>query len=252
MTEEEQLIKKRLLELARKSDGGGYYTFSDFLGVAEQSLFAQIKPSLRNGSYAVFGGAEGCERIMVRFGDSDDIGYEVPYPISVIKVEPKAAKFADKLTHRDFLGAILNLGIERKTLGDIVIRDNVGYIFANESISEYIASSLERVKRTDVKNSIIDSIPEGELFKTEERSIQISGERLDAIVAKVFSLSREEAQSLFKKRLVFVSGRLTENVSYTPKENETVSVRGFGRFIYKGVYGLSKKGKLNVSIQLYV
>lgn len=252
MISDTELLKKRFLELARKSFGSGIFTFTDFLGLAEQSAFAEIKKELRGVTYEAFGGAVGAERVMIRFGSEDEIGYSLPFPISVIKAEPVSQKYADKLTHRDFLGAILNLGIERDVLGDIVIIDNVGYIFAKEDIASYIADSLTKVKRTDMKVCVTDTLPEGELYRTERKTVQVSGERLDAIIAKVFSLSRDDAQSLFKKRLVFADGRQIDSTSYTPKENEKISVRGHGRFIYVGEQSLSRKGKKNVAINLYV
>ncbi len=252
MTADTELIKKRLVELGRKSYNSGIFTFTDFLGLAEQSAFSEVKRELSGIPYKVFGGAEGAERVIIRFGSEEELGYSMPYPISIIKVEPQSQKYADRLTHRDFLGALLNLGIERHTLGDIVIIDNVGYIFALESIAPYIADSLIRVRRTDVSVSIITELPEGELYRTERKTVQISSERLDAVIARVYSLSREDAQALFKKRLVFADGREIDSSSYTPKENEKISVRGHGRFIYIGRQSLSKKGKLNVAVEMYV
>jgi RNA-binding protein YlmH len=252
MTADLELIKRRFIELGRKSQGSDIFTFTDFLGLAEQSAFNEIKKELRGVHYEAFGGAVGAERVIIRFGSEDELGYSVPYPISVVKAEPLSPKYADKLTHRDFLGAILNLGIERDTLGDIVIINNVGYIFALENIAEYIADGLTKVKRTDVKATVVNELPEGELYRTEPRTVQVSGERLDTIIAKVFQLSREDAQMLFKKRLVFADGRQIDSTSYTPKENEKISVRGHGRFIYIGTQSLSKKGKLNLLVQLYV
>ena len=254
MTNEEELLYKRFIELAKKSDSHCYCTFTDFLGLAEQSVFSEAKNALGRISYTAFGGAEGTERVMIRFGNTEELGYEEPFPISVLKIEPKSAKFADKLTHRDFLGAILNLGIERKLLGDIVISDNVGYVFVKEEISGYIASELDRIKHTSVKVSVItnDELPKGELYRTERIKIQLAGERLDAVISKVFSISRDESLSLFGKGLVFCSGRLIENNSYTPNPDDIISVRGFGRFIYRGISSLSKKGKLNADIDIYV
>lgn len=250
MTDEE-LLKKRFLELSGKSERG-YFLFSDFLGLSEQSCFEEIKGSLPRGSYFFFGGAEGCERVMVRFGNPDELGYDEPFPISLIKIEPKSPKFAEKLSHRDFLGSLMNLGIERKVLGDIVIIDNVGYLFAKSDVAEYICDSLETVRKTDVNATVANALPAGELFKLKRVTVQLSGERLDAVISKVYGISREESLSLFKKRLVFVSGRLCENNSYTPKEEDVVSVRGFGRFIYRGYSSLSRKGKLNAEVDLYV
>ncbi len=252
MTADTELTKKRLTELAKKSYNSGIYTFTDFLGLAEQSALAEIKKELRGIHYEAFGGAEGAERVVIRFGSEEELGYSMPYPISIIRVEPVSQRYADSLSHRDFLGALLNLGIERYTLGDIVIIDNVGYIFALENMAEYIADNLFKVRRTDVSAEIITELPEGQLYRTERRTVQISGERLDAVIARVYSLSREDAQLLFKKRLVFADGREIASSSYTPKENERISVRGHGRFIYIGTQSLSKKGKLNVAVEVYL
>ena len=252
MTSDTELIKKRFVELAKKSFNSGIFVFTEFLGLAEQSAFSEMKREVSGIPYTAFGGAEGAERVMIRFGSPDELGYEVPFPISVICAKPLSQKFADKLTHRDFLGAIMNLGIERDTLGDIVIIDNVGYIFASEDMAVYIAENLRKIKRTDIKAEIIDSLPDGELYRTERRQVQASGERLDAIVAKVFSLSRDDAQSLFKKRLVFASGKCIESTSYIPKEGEKISVRGHGRFIYLGQQSLTRKGKMNIAVDVYI
>ncbi len=252
MNEEKELLKKRFTELARKSYDQGIFLFTDFLGLMEQSAFSEIKKDISGIPYTAYGGTDGAERVMIRFGDPDSLGYEVPFPIVCIKAQPLSQKFADKLTHRDFLGAILNLGIDRSVIGDIPIADNVGYIFANESIAPFILSELHRAKHTELKLSLCEAPPEGRLYKLERRRIQASGERLDAVIAKVFGISREDALSLFAKRLVFVDGALTENNSKVPKRGEKISVRGYGRMIYLGYESTSKKGKLNIDIDLYV
>lgn len=252
MNDDLELLKKRFKELYDKAGRGGYFTFTDFLGLAEQSILSEILPKLRSENITLYGGADGAERVMVRFGNADEIGYESPFPILCVKVEPLSMKFADKLTHRDFLGALLNLGIERSTLGDIIIRENVGYVFAEEKIAEFITGELSRVKRTDVKASVIDLLPEGELYKTEHKRIQIQSERIDAVVAKVYSLSRDDSQALIKRSLVFVNGKEINSASYTPKEGDKVSVRGHGRFIYLGFDSTSRKGKLNAIVEVYV
>lgn len=247
-----KLLLKRFIELGRRSCNSGIYTFTDFLGLWERAIFDEAKRKLGRIPYTEFGGADGTERVMIRFGDRDELGYEEPFPIVCIKAEPKSQKFADRICHRDFLGALMNLGIERSMLGDIPIIDNTAYIFAHENIAEFICSSLDRVKHTDIKLNIIYELPEGDLFKTERHRVQAHGERLDAIVAKLFSLSREEGQLLFKRGFVFVEGRICENTSYIPKEGETVSVRGYGRFIYRSYKSTTKRGNLNIEVDLYV
>ena len=249
--DERELLTKRFLELAKRSYNSGIYQFTDFLGLMEQSVFSEIKRDISHIPYVTFGGCEGAERIMIRFGDEESLGYTEAFPIVLIKAEPTAPKFAEKLTHRDFLGARMNLGIERSTLGDIPIIDNAAYIFAKEEIADYIISELSRVRNTEVRLSLAAKIPEGELYKTRRIKVLANGERIDAVIAKVFGISRDDSLSLFRKKLVFVDGRLTENNSYVPKRGEKISVRGYGRMIYLGYETTSKKGKLNIEVDLY-
>ena len=250
--DERELTQKRLTELGKKSQSAPYFIFTDFLGLMEQAIFHEVKASFPHAKYTLFGGADGTERVIARFGDEDELGYCEPFPIVTLKAEPVSMKFAEKLTHRDFLGSILALGIERSKIGDIVIRENVGYFFVKEEICEYILTSLERVRRTDVKVSVSDDDLGGELYKTERRRLLAQGERTDALIAKLFNISRDDSQALFKKGVVFADGRQLNSASYIPKENEVISVRGYGRFIYRGYSSLSKKGKLNIEVDLYI
>ncbi len=249
---EEQLLEGRLTELCKKSFERDLFTFSDFLGLMEQTILKRAIRGFPASHVTLFGGAEGCERVMARFGDPEALGWEEPFPIVCLKIAPKSQKFADTLTHRDFLGALMHLGFRREMLGDIAIFENVGYLFAEEKMADHILTSLTEVKRTAVTVSIVEDIPTGELFRTETVTVQVQSERLDAVIAKVFSLSREDAQGYFAKDLVFVNGAVVESTSHLPRAGDRISVRTKGRFIYGGQTSLSKKGKINVKIEKYI
>ncbi len=250
---EEALLLRRLTELAGRAGERGCFLFTEFLGLPEQAALHIAEKNFPGGAkYRLFGGADGCERQMARFGDPEELGYEEDFPITLLKISPKEEKFAEALTHRDYLGALMNLGIERDRLGDIVIRGKTAYLFCTEEIAPHLAESLSKVRRTDVVCSVADSLPEGELYRTKPVTVQLSGERIDAVVAKVFSLSREAAQALFKRGLVFSDGRAVSNDSAAPKPGAVISVRGYGRMIYRGIASLSRKGKLNVLVEVYV
>ena len=251
MREENELLRRRFSELARRSDAQATFTFTDFLGLAEQSVLKTMGRELRGVKIELFGGTDGCERLVARFGSEEELGYVEDYPIACIKALPKNKKYAEALTHRDYLGAILNLGIERETLGDIAITEDATYIFALSGIADFIISNLARVRHTDLILSLSEP-PSEALFRTEERKVQVSSERLDAVIARVYSLSREDAQGLFVKRLVFADGREIQSSSYSPKEGEIISVRGHGRFVYIGQVGTTRKGRLNVAVMVYV
>ncbi len=252
MSDELDILKSRCLELAKKSHGSGIYLFTDFLGLSEQSAIREIGRELQKYSFTEFGGAAGTERIVIRFGDPEDIAYEVPFPIKLLKVEPIAPKFAEKLSHRDYLGSLMNLGIERAKIGDIVSREGSAFVFVKEEIAEYIQNNLTRVRHTDVTVSETDGVPNGELYVTERRRIVLSGERVDAVIAKVYNLSREEAGRLFLRGLVFVNGREIASPSHKPKENDIVSVRGYGRFVYVGQESTTKRGRMGVAVEVYL
>lgn len=251
MNDDRELLKKRFAELAKKSYNQGYFTFTDFLGLAEQSAFSEILREIFGIPYTVYGGADGAERVIIRFGSPDELGYEMPFPIKVLHSVPTAGAYSEKLSHRDFLGTVLGLGIDRRCVGDIVLRDGGAYIFVKDEVADFIADNLTRARHTPLSTKIVDALPEGELYKTELRRVQANGERLDALIAKLYSLSREDAQALFSKKLVFASGRCIESTSYIPKEGEVISVRGTGRFIYRGYDSLTKKGKLNINLEVY-
>ena len=249
------LLEKRILELASRSYASSLFTFTDFFGLLEQDVFRSTVPKLARGvRYTLFGGAEGTERVMVRFGDEEDLGYEVPFPIVMLRIVPKAPKFAEKLFHRDVLGALMHLGIERELLGDIVLRDEgkLIFVFAEEKIAPFIISELTTIRNTQVLVTVTDELPECELFQTEAVIVKAMSERLDGVIAKLYSLSREEASGYFSRSLVFAEGRCITSPSYTPKQGERISVRGLGRFVYEGYVSDTKKGKMNIRVLKYV
>ena len=252
MSDENELLKKRFVELAKKSYGAGIFTFTDFLGLAEQSVFSEVLREISGIPYTVFGGASGAERVMIRFGSEEELGYELPFPITTLYSVPTSPAFAEKLSHRDFLGTVLGLGIERRCIGDIILRDGGAYIFVKDDIADFVASELTRARHTPLTTRVTENVPSGELYKTELRRVQANGERLDALIAKLYSLSREDAQRLFPKKLIFASGKCIESTSYIPKNGEIISVRGYGRFIYRGYDSLTKKGKLNITLEVYI
>ena len=92
--------------------------------MSQLSLFYTVEKEVEYASPLVWGGAENCERCMVRFGSPEQFGYDELFPITLLRCAPVQKKFSDTLTHRDFLGSVIGLGIDRAKIGDIVVRDN--------------------------------------------------------------------------------------------------------------------------------
>lgn len=249
------LYKNRLSELAERSYAKGIYTFTDFLTLAEQSVALDAQKELAFAGPSFFGGADFCERKMLRFGKEEELGYEQPFPITLLKISPSAPAFASELSHRDFLGSLMNLGIERAVLGDILLRDNTAYLFCCEHIAQYIMENLVSVRREKVTCSQIEDIrdlPEGLEPKKEIRRLSVASLRLDSLVAGVWHVSRTDAVELIEKGTVYINQKLCLSPDKQVKENDLVTVRGKGRFTFLGVNYMSRKGRDNVSVELFV
>lgn len=244
-------LKKRLRDLAERSYRQGIYTFTGFLGLGEQEIFWQQEKELRSFGYLLSGGCDGADRAVVRFGKEEELGYQAPFPIVCIHISPLQQKFADDLSHRDFLGALMNLGIDRSALGDIRVGDREAYLFCLERIAGFICENLTRVRHTDVRCAVTEEIGKIPREEPETVSIQVQSPRVDAVLSKVYHLSREKSIALFRAGKVYVDGRLCEDNSRLLKAGETVNARGFGKFLLTGEPRETRKGKLAVEAAVY-
>ncbi|MCR5311881.1 MAG: hypothetical protein K6E32_10780 [Lachnospiraceae bacterium] len=242
---------QRIKELAERSYNNGIFTFTDFLSVAELSDYYEKERELSFASPLLFGGCDIAERKMIRFGNPSDLGYDQAFPIAALTVEPLAAKFSDDLNHRDFLGALMNLGIKREVLGDIFVKGNIACVFCKEDIADYITENLVRIKHTSVKACRTADTTKITAPTLEDKVIMLSSARADAVIAKVYNISRNDSVSLFQRGLVYINGReCTENAKEI-KPGDILSVRGHGKFEYAEELGTSKKGKLNSLVRIY-
>lgn len=239
----DDMDEKRLNELYNRAYEKSYKVFTPFLNLEEQSILAQAYlPCEKYGGYDI------AERVVAGFGDALQ---KADFPIAYLVIAPVKQKFADDLTHRDFLGALMNLGIKREMLGDIIVADNQACLICLEQIAAYVADNLHRVKHTDVTVTQTDEIPAGAAEIPESKEFIAASLRLDALISCVYKLSRSKAAKLFAADKVFVNSRLIQNTSYQVKERDIVSVRGMGRFQFDGVLKKTKKDNLVLNIILY-
>ncbi len=251
---EEQLLAGRLSDLANICYNRNIPVFSGFLNLNEQNILEQNAHGSSKGVFSnvcvlTDGGYESAERKIAVFLPYS--GYDYQLPIEIIRIEADK-RFAGELTHRDFLGALMNLGIERSLIGDIVISEGSAYVFCLEKIAEFIADNLTRVKNDYVsctRNCTLDKD-----FTPSYKEIvgSVASLRLDAVISLAFNESRSHSVSYIEDSLVFVNGRLITTNAYNLKEGEIISVRGRGRFKYMYTKSETKKGRYMVVLNLYV
>lgn len=257
--------RKKLLSMAQNDDDRiliskiyDMFLFSESKNVRKNSQFlngheicvAKNVAACFGLCYDFFGGYDEAERrIMVCYPEflrpeACDI------PIKVIKAETKNKK---RLSHRDYMGAVLNLGIRREKVGDIVVCDGFGYIVCMEDIAEYIALQVEKIGSCGVNISVssFDSadIPPKQ-FKEIEASL--SSVRLDTVVGAGFGISRAEAADLVVRELVSVNWETKKKNDFRPQDGDIISVHGHGRIMLYKIGGTSKKGRIFVTIRKFV
>ncbi len=246
---EEQILAGRLSDLADACYKRNIPVFSSFLNLNEQNILYNMKKSLSYICVSTDGGFEYAERRIAVFLPYE--GCEYTLPIEILKIEADK-RFADSLSHRDFLGALMNLGIERSLLGDIIISDGAAYVICLDKIADFIADNLTRVKNDYVSCKRYCTLDENFIPSYKEVVGSVASLRLDAVISLAFNESRSHSVKYIEDGLVFVNGRLITTNAYNLKEGEIISVRGRGRFKYICTRSETKKGRYMVVLNLYV
>lgn len=251
MNREEELLKKRLLDLANLADRRGIATFSDFLNLNELNIFHGLQRELSFIQCRPFGGYESAERQMVAFLP-DALSYNYHYPITALKISPLQKKFSDDLSHRDFLGAVLNLGIDRGKIGDILVDEKEGILFCVTSVAGLIAEELTRVRHTTVRVEETSTENLTVTIRTERVTGTVSSLRLDSVISTALKASRSSLVSSIEGGLVFVNGRMVTSNGYTIKDGDLISVRGHGRFRFLRTISQTRKGRYLIELEKYI
>mgnify|MGYP004617521427 FL=1 len=246
---EQELCKKKLIDLSRQANRKGIVLFSDFLNLNELNIYHQNEKFFETRTEAS-GGVPFAERQIVAF-IPDALYYEWQFPIAYLELVPSYPKFAEKLGHRDILGALMNMGIDRSKVGDIILSEDRYFMICEDTMAQYFIDHLDKIRHTVVR---LEEISAEELVSEqhfEEKEGIITSNRLDSLIACVYKFSRSQALEYLKNEKVFVNGQCIQNPSYHCKENEIVSVRGSGRFVFEKEYGETNKGRLKIRYKLY-
>lgn len=262
MQKEEQLFEKHLIDLSRQAYHRNIVTYSDFMNLNELNILHSIPKNKLYTGFITFGGYDFAERQMAAFlpdalslrtedagGDVSDLFSQELY---VLRISPLNRKYAEELNHRDYLGAILNLGIERGKTGDILIEDTDALLFVRPQMREFLSEQLTRIRHT----SVTVKVDELTGFHYEPRFEEIKGTvasvRLDSLLSVAFCTSRSKLTGLIEGGKVFVNGRLITTNAYQVKEHDKISVRGMGKFEYVETLTVTRKNRIYVSIHKYI
>ncbi len=248
----EHEVVKRLRELSKRAADGDHAVLTDFLTPRELQIGLMMANHTRV-SWHTFGGHPNAERKRGLFYDRQWVEpVEDEFGIACVKVD--LGKNAERLSHGDFLGSLMGLGLDRARFGDIVLVDEHAYVFCVDSMLSFLRREWLKVGRHTVSISDIglDSMPDLPASRMEERTVTMQSLRLDAFVGYAFSISRSKAIDPIKAGRVQLNFVVCADPSEEIQEGDIVSLRGSGRARILAVEGSSRSGRIFVRIGRYI
>lgn len=249
-SEEDIILSAKICDLMSLSEKRCCPCFSDFLNLHEIHVAVKTADSNAFSCYCLFGGFEQAERkifaALPEFLDLEES--KERFPIVPLTFEYKKEY---KLSHRDFLGAIMAQGIKRSCVGDIAVAEGCAVVFVKEEIARHILLNIQKVGKVGVKVKENQSfeMPKAPVF--EDMFFTVSSMRLDCIVAALAGCGREKASQLVASGNVFINSAEVLKQDAAVKCGDTVTVRKKGKFIVESVNGNTKKGRIKISAKKY-
>lgn len=250
---EDRMLLARVLDRARQASERNIPAATDFLSPAQQAQAADLirAAGMPETAYVRWGGYDGAERALFLFlpdwMEPSDVGSYSP-----IRCLRAVFRAEEGLTHRDFLGSLMGMGIVREKIGDILVGPESADLMVLDTVAEFLARSWESAGRAKLRVTEIDPgcvhIPE---VRCEERRDTVSSLRLDAVCSTGFRMARGKAAELIESGRVQLNWRECTKPDRQVSAGDTVSARGFGKFELTEVGSLTKKGRIPITVRCY-
>lgn len=253
-TQEDQVLLAKVLDKMQAGERRNIPVSTNFLTGREQLLAKELLRQAGIAGVHAFGGVPDPERSVLcyvpEYYDATEFLYSPEGPVAALRAEISSY---DSLTHRDFLGSILAQGIKREILGDIYVSEQHCDFLVTREMSDYLSRNVVSVGRAKVS---VHEIALSEISVPEKRTKVIrdtvASLRLDSVMASGFQIGRSKAQT-------FISAGKTEvnHLPYTKADRlieagDVISVRGLGKVRVSEVGGLTKKGRIGITLEKYI
>ncbi len=258
LSDDEKILAARVQDFIKRSSDKSVPVFTEFLSDREQAIVSETAGAMAaRESMIVFGGYDDAERAVIGFFpdycmycEKDELLAEFPF----VALKIKCSGFREH-SHRDFLGSLLGLGVERSVIGDIIVGEK-GYsatVFVLSKMCGYICENLKLVGRDGVK---VEPCATDDLDFIERKFESIKGTcaslRLDALMSEMLNLSREKAGKLILEGCVSVNHEESTDKSRQLFLNDVISVKGFGKYRLSSVGDTNRKGRIRFEVQKYI
>lgn len=239
---EEKPFIEKMMEWVKLVEVRGITKLTDFLDPRQVEILDSIAHREIGIKVCFQGGYPGAERVRALIAPDYFEPSVDEYSLALIEIENRNP--FSTLEHRDYLGALLHLGVVRDKFGDLLVHEDGAQLILGQEMVDYLKTHLQQVGRSNVllTERSFDQlrIPHSSM---EERTITVTSTRLDSVLSEIIRLSRAKVQPLIKSGKVKLNWKVEEAAAAEVNEGDTLSVRGYGRFKILRENGTSKKGK---------
>jgi len=253
---EEKLLIAKLVDKIRICRTKNKIINTEFLTIYQKNIIQDQLNKMKIENYLFFGGYKGAEgELLILYPQKlelDIVKSELSNIIKAIKINVPKEVF-NKYTHRDYLGAVMQAGLNRSRIGDIIVYETGAYIISLAENIEYIKDYLKELSKFSKANIEIINYTEIKAKLPEFNILKIiaSSARLDNIVSEIARTSRNKAVNLFKEEKIFVNSKLETKNTKIIKENDILVIRGRGKYIIHKISTSNKTNKIIIEIKQY-
>ncbi len=249
-----KFLQSKISDRARQALENFYITNTEFLDLHEQTLARAQVREIKDLRPYFFGGYNDAERRILILSPREYEEMDLLEQRQFLRVlEIRIQKSTRNLTHRDYLGAVLGLGIERRMIGDILVREDGADMIVCPEIVPFLLQEYRSVGSADVvaTEKTFDQLilPEGRIREFQDT---VPSLRLDNLISTAFKVSRSQAVKAIRSGLVSVNHMESVKADQRVAEGDVLILRGKGKAILQGVQGESKKGRIWIEIKQYV
>lgn len=243
---DQKLLPRRVEDVFCLAEKKGKPEFLGFLSEEEAAFVANL-PVFGDG-FCFYGGHSSAQRVCLGVFPNGQRVKDEAFPIDAVTV---TFRKNDVLSHRDFLGSLMALGIKREAVGDILVGEGRAAIFLNREISGFVVKQLTKVGRVgvDIKKGYFDQLPS--IADRIEKRVTVASLRLDCVVAALTLCSRNRAADMISDGLVTVNSVICQKSTKTVLSGEKIAIRGFGKFSITDTESVTKKGRTVLVAEQY-
>ncbi len=241
----DELLKARLEDICNETYTKNIPTFLGFLNEVEFSVCKTMLDS-NHIKYTFWGGYDQAVKkyvcVLPDWADTAD------FPFSCIRFDFNSNY---SLSHRDFLGKLMSMGLSREKIGDIIVNEGNAFVFLANSIASFCVDNISKVGSVGVSASVCEG---PECHTKEFLSIRkvVSSKRADCVVSAICNFSRQKAKEFILSGKLIVNYKVCENISQLVNTSDVLSVRGYGKFIVNCIDKTTKKERIVLELDKYM